>query len=247
MEVVELEQPGPLLDAVYREVLAPSFAPAELVTLDELATGLRDGGTSVTAVFTDPRPPAAGRPVAAVVGDWSPASRVQLLSYLAVLPLSRGTGIGGRLLGQASGAWQRRRRPCVILAEVEHPAAHQATEEYGDPAARLRFYAGHGATALDLPYFQPALRPETGRYYGMILLCLHLDPELAGSAPGTVATAPLHTFLTRNLAGAEGAGPPGGGPADPAVDRLLAALDRPAGIPMLAIERVDELPVSAPG
>jgi GNAT superfamily N-acetyltransferase len=246
MRTVDLERPGPLLDAVYREVLAPSFAPAELVTLEGLAAGLRAGGTSVTAALADPGP-GAERPVATAVGDWSPTSRVQLLSYLAVLPPFRGTGIGGRLLGQVCDAWQRRRRPCLILAEVEHPAAHQATEEYGDPAARLRFYARHGATALDLPYFQPALRAETGRYYGMVLLCLRIDPELAGSAPGTVATAPLHTFLTENLAGAEGSGPAGGLPADPAAMRLLAALDRPAGIPMVAIERVDQLPVSGPG
>ena len=36
--------------------------------------------------------------VAAAVGDWSERSRIQLLSYLAVLPEHRGQGHGGRLL-----------------------------------------------------------------------------------------------------------------------------------------------------
>jgi GNAT superfamily N-acetyltransferase len=204
--------------------------------LEGMRGGMPVGVTTVSAVL-DPD----GRPVAAAVGDWSQASRLQLLSYLAVLPAYRGAGHGSRLLAHVLARWRTLYQPCAIVAEIEHPAAHEASEAYGDPAARLRFYSRHGAVALDLPYFQPALRPGLGRWYGMVLVSLHLDPELAGPAPGSYAAAPVRRFMVEYLELAEG-----GVPGDAAATALLAAMDRPDGIPTLPLDDPARLPVSRP-
>lgn len=234
MKIVELDQPGQLLESVYEEVLTPSFPPAELCDLDSIAEGVTPGTTTVTAVINE-----SGRPIAAAVGDWSRRSRVQLLSYLAVLPEHRSRGIGGRLLTYVLDGWRVDRRPCAILAEIEHPAAHEPSDAYGDPAARARFYARYGAVALDLPYFQPALRSTSSRYYGMILISMHVDPELAGTLPGSVAGPAVREFMAEYLELTEG-----GVADDPATDTLFAAIDRPEGIPTLPLDDLGRLPVS---
>ena len=60
------------------------------------------------------------------------------------------------------------------------------SEDYGDPAARLRFYVNRGSRILDFPYFQPALEPGAERVTGLLLIALHADPEFAG--PGGADT-----------------------------------------------------------
>jgi GNAT superfamily N-acetyltransferase len=237
MKLVDLEQPDALLDAVYSDVLAASFPPAELCTVDGLQGGLPAGVTTVSALLDDD-----GRPVAAAVGDWSARSRIQLLSYLAVLPGQRSGGHGGRLLRHVLDRWRELYRPCAIVAEIEHPAAHESSEAYGDPLARFRFYARHGARALDLPYFQPALSPATPRVFGLLLISLHLDPELAGPAPGSYAGAPMSEFMREYLEMTEG-----GVPDDPAATALLAAMARPDGIPTLRLDDPATLAVSTVG
>ncbi|GIG69544.1 hypothetical protein Pen01_58390 [Phytomonospora endophytica] len=236
--MVDLDGPGPLLDAVHRDVLVPSFPPAELGSLAELRAEVTDGATVVSAVLD-----ADKRPVAAAVGRWSARARVQLLTHLAVLPSQRGTGVGRQLLRHVLEEWRMRHRPCAILAEVEHPAVHAGSPEHGDPTARLRFYERFGAMALALPYFQPALSPESPRMYGMVLLILHLDPELAGERQGTLASHPLRTFMLEYIAETEGAhrGP------DPATTALFAAIDRPGGVAALPLSEPERFPISRPG
>lgn len=233
--MVDLDGPGPLLDAVHRDVLLPSFPPAELGSAEELTAEVADGSTVVSAVLD-----ADKTPVAAAVGHWSARARVQLLNYLAVLPSQRGTGVGRQLLRHVLEEWRMAHRPCAILAEVEHPGAHAGSEEHGDPTARLRFYERFGALALDLPYFQPALTPEAGRMYGMTLLVLHLDPELAGPEPGTVSSHPLRMFMLEYLAGTEGSRQD----SDAATTALFAAIDRPGGVRTLPLENPVLFPLS---
>jgi len=222
MQIIEVDGPGPLLDAVYRDILTPSFPPVELCAVG----GMARGDNTVTAVVDDD-----GTPVAAAVGDWSERSRVQLLSYLAVTPAFRGTGIGGRLLTHVLDAWRARYAPCVVVAEIEHPADHAGSEAYGDPTARARFYARHGAVALDVPYFQPALRPADGRYYGMILILLHHDGPLSGPA--------LREFMVEYLEMTEGAVG-----TDAATTALLSALDPPGGVRTVPLDDLDAIPRS---
>lgn len=236
MDVIELTADDPRLPVAYTEILSRAFPPFEMVSLASLQDGLKTGITTVYVACDE-----AGRPAAIAVGDWSEHSRLQLLSYLAVSRDCRAQGLGGKLLQAVLANWRTRYRPCAIVAEVELPAEHETTEEYGDPAARMRFYARHGAKALDLPYFQPALGAGGPRWYGMALLSLHLDPELAGAEPDTYSAEALRTFMTEYLDLAEGTVAD-----DAAVTALLDAISRPGGCPLLPLSDLDRLPVSTP-
>ena len=234
-EMVSLTE-GPLCDAVYQRLLMPAFLPDELLTLAAIREGLRTGLLEGFVVID-----ADGRPLGVTIGEWSPVARVMLLSYLAVAGETRGTGIGSRLLTTQLDRWRETRRPCLVLAEVERPDAHAGDLHRGDPQARLRFYARHGARALDLPYFQPAFGPGRERVHGMLLLALHIDPELAGPAAGTVATEPVRQFLTEYLSAAEGRVGD-----DPAARALRRAVDDPAGVRLLPVDRYGDIARSRP-
>lgn len=234
MRIVDLTADDATLHQLYRDVLSPSFPPDELVSLEFLLDSIRDGHAEVSVALDD-----SGRVLAGAVGEWSASSRVMLLSYLAVAPGSRASGIGTSLYEATIRRWRAKYRPCLVLAEVERPDLHAASPVHGDPAARLRFYGRHGGGVLDLPYFQPALGPGRSRVFGLLLLALWVDPELTGEGgPDTVAPDPLLTFVTGYLAETEG----GVDPADPAAAALLRALDVPTGVPVLPAERYREVP-----
>jgi GNAT superfamily N-acetyltransferase len=225
------------LDRLYHEILVPAFPPDELSPLAELRTGVAEGSVRAVATFDDD-----GRVVAGAVAEWSPSCRVVLLSYLAVAPGLRATGVGGRLYDEAMASWRQAYRPCLILAEVEHPDHHPGDPAHGDPTARLRFYERRGARVLDLPYFQPALGQGRSRVYGMLLLALHVDPELTGpGGPQTVAAQPLRMFLVEYLEAVEG-----GVGSDPAVQALLRPTEPGPGVPVLPVERYRDVPVALP-
>jgi GNAT superfamily N-acetyltransferase len=226
MDIVEITAPGPLLDAVYTDVLVPSFPPDELVSLEDLREGLAAGGGTSIAATVD----AAGRPLAAAAVDWSASTAMLLLSYLAVRPGRRGGGHGAALLRYARGEWFVRHGARMLLAEVEDPRAHAASAGFGDPAARVRFYDRHGGRALDLPYFQPALGPGRERVYGVFLVVLAWTDAALGAGADRIAAEPVRRFLAGYLGEAEG-----GVGSDPAVAALWRALDRPDGIPLLAL------------
>ncbi|GIG57241.1 hypothetical protein Lfu02_16130 [Longispora fulva] len=208
MRILAVSGRHPLLAEFHAEVLTPSFPPSELGPLDEL-----EGAHVRLAVDDD------GRVLGGAVGDWAPHLRVMLLGYLALRPGVRGGGIGGALLDDTLAAWRAECDPCLILAEVEDPEAHAGTvEEHGDPAARLRFYRRRGARALDIPYFQPALSPGTGRVSGLFLMALHAAPEfLAGS--DAVLAAPVRSFMEGYFLETEGVIP-----TDPQATALWEAL-----------------------
>ncbi|WP_198545950.1 GNAT family N-acetyltransferase [Actinacidiphila yeochonensis] len=229
MALTEMGPEHPLLERVYDRLLAPAFPADELVSLDELRAGLAEG-TSIAALAAD-----GDRPLGVAVGEWSADSRVLLLAYLSVTAETRSQGIGGTLMSAVLGDWQRRLDPLVTLAEVEHPAAHAADPDRGDPAARVRFYARLGARALDLPYFQPALRPGAVRVPGMLLAVLAVEPALreAAAVPG----APVRAWLAEYFEETEGRMPE-----DAAGRALFDATDRPGGIPLLPLDDPAALP-----
>ncbi|MFG1809242.1 N-acetyltransferase [Streptomyces sp. NPDC049040] len=235
IRVVHVRDNGPLLESLYTDVLSPSFPPDELETAEWLRSGVADGTLLVAAAVDQ-----GGSAVGAAIGQWSPGARTLLLVYLAVLPGSRSGGTGGLLLGEVTGTWQQRLRPRATFAEIEHPLANSASTAHGDPAARLRFYARHGARALDIPYFQPSLRPGSARVYGMLLTVLFLAPECAGAGAGTVAPDVVRAFLDESYQEAA----PGD---DPASLALRHALDRPEGVPLLPLTEPGALPISRPG
>lgn len=231
MDLVEVNGPGELWDAVYRDLLEVSFPPRELDDGGVLAGRLADGSARATAIVD-----ADGRPLAIAYGEWSSATRIQLLSYLAVAPGERGSGLGGKLLDAVVDSWREHFEPCAIVAEIEHPDWHASSEEHGDPLARMRFYARHGGRALDVPYFQPALREGASRAYGMILIALHIAPRLRGGAPGTFNPVALTAFLHEYFEETEGTPSEDDTPAQ----ELLAAAEMPTGV------RVLELTTDAP-
>ncbi|MFG3342494.1 GNAT family N-acetyltransferase [Glycomyces sp. NPDC048151] len=220
--IMEQTRPGGLLDQVYREVLVPAFPPEELEGESDVAETLEAGLGSLLVAVDD-----AGKPAGAAFGRWSEASRVQILTYLAVTPATRGHGLGGRLLRDALDAWRDRYDPCVVVAEIENPDAKVVHEAYGDPRRRLAFYEQHGARALDLPYFQPGIGSPSRRVHGMLLLVLHADPSFTPDRADRLAGKPLRTFMEAYLESSEGVRP-----GDWDAKALFKAIDRDGGIPM---------------
>jgi GNAT superfamily N-acetyltransferase len=154
-----------LLEELYAAVLAAYFAPGELVPLDALAEGLQADPreTDVVVAIDDD-----GTVIGGAVGDWDGDSGVYLLSYLAVRSTLRSRGLGTTLMEHVRSWWEDRGAD-LVLAEVDDPRHHEVSE-YGDPAARLRFYERIGARVLDVPYTQPEVRPGSGRVPGMLLI-----------------------------------------------------------------------------
>ncbi|MFF1838538.1 GNAT family N-acetyltransferase [Streptomyces sp. NPDC058231] len=232
MRVTDIGGSSPLVEVIYNEILRDAFISDELVSCDELRGGLLAGLGVLTAVMDD-----RGRPLAAAVGEWDPGSRVLLLAYIAVRRERRSEGLGGLLMGEIGGAWQQRYHPEMTLAEIEHPSAHRTDADRGDVLARLRFYERHGARALDLPYFQPSLRPGAERVHGMLLIAL--APLPGNGTDGSVDSGPVRAFLTEYFLGCEGAVG-----TDPASQRLWQAVDRAGGIPLLPLSDPIALPLS---
>jgi GNAT superfamily N-acetyltransferase len=236
MRIVEVGPADPAFEAVYTDILVPSFPPEERGTLTDLRTGAEDGNTVVLATLDD-----GDRPVAGAVGDWSAESGVALLSYLAVRPGQRGGGVGGELLAVATKNWRERWQPALMLAEIEHPGAHGASDGYGDPDKRVRFYARYGVRALAVPYFQPGLAPGSPRVYGVMLCAVDVAAAGAGPRPDTVDGARVAQFMTGYLNSCEGAVG-----SDPACVALFAALDQPGGVPLIDISEYARVPRSTP-
>lgn len=209
------------LTELYRSVLTPTFPPEELSDLDLLLADLAGGRLMVLAGRD------GGEIVAGAVIDG--AGPVRMVSYLAIAPQGRGAGLGGRLLSTALATVGSEPGVRLIVAEVEDPAHHGSDPDRGDPTARLRFYARRGAQLLDLPYFQPGVRPGAARVEHMLLLALEVDPELVvPGQPPTIPPQPLLDHLTDYWLRTEGAVGD-----DPACRALFEAASRP--IPLLPL------------
>ncbi|MBD7980929.1 hypothetical protein [Oerskovia merdavium] len=247
------------LTQLYRDVLSPSFPPAELVSLSSFladhaaghleslgvvevpdgaappsgpgAAGPGPGGAGTADSGPDEAP--AGRVVAGVVGSWSAEARVLLVQYLAIAPGRRGGGIGAALLGAAVAAWLTNLRPAMVLGEVEHPGFHAASEAHGDPEARLRFYARHGGRVLAVPYFQPGNAPGAERVPALLLMTLATEDPTATSVPA----APLRTFLREYFVDSEGS------LADDEPTRALLASVAGERVELVAADELDRVPV----
>jgi GNAT superfamily N-acetyltransferase len=223
MHIIKLT-PGERVDELYHEILTPSFPPEELSSLAGLQQNIADGHPSLVALDDD------GRVVGGAVGDWDAELRIMLLSWLAIRPGIRGGGIGGALLSAAVESWSTDFGPCLILAEVEDPAAHHGSEATGDPVARLRFYQSRGGRSLDMPYFQASLGPGLPRVGDLLLMVLHTEAQFAGDRPDTIDSSLVRTYLETYQIQCEG---------QIAKDEQAAAMWRaldahPEGMPLLA-------------
>ncbi len=209
------------VDLLYRTVLVPSFPPDELVGREVLGTGQGPDGVDLGFVAFE-----ADEPVGCLLGEHYPAGDVVLIGYLASRPDRRGRGLGRALLTTALQVWERAIPSAVVLLEVEDPRWYTRTP-YGDPVARLRFYARAGARLIDIEHVQPTLEPTAARVPHLLLLAV-------GATATEVERTVLHAFLTEYFAVCE-AEP------DPADDQLAALLAqvRPEDgpLPLLPPER----------
>ncbi|GAA1397040.1 GNAT family N-acetyltransferase [Luteococcus peritonei] len=170
---------------VWREVLRPAFPDSELLAEESFVAELAREELHVLAALD------GDRIMGCAVGEHDPSSGVVLLTWLATTAAARGTGVGSLLLDQALVQWQLRWQPRMILGEVENPSRHRASEQHGDPRARVRFYRRCGARALALPYFQPSVSPDQPRVADMMLTVLRDDGEMPGP---WVASGPVRRF-----------------------------------------------------
>jgi GNAT superfamily N-acetyltransferase len=221
MRSYEVQGSGPVIEALYQQVLVPSFPPDELVSLDEVQEIADREDASIWLAEDD----AEGTILGGAVAEWDASVRVLLLSYLAVRPGVRGRGIGGHLYLAALESWRQRFKPCLVIAEVEDPAVHTGSEDHGDPAARLQFYVDRGSRILDFPYFQPALEPGVERVSGLLLIVLHADPEFAGAGEDTIDAQVVRKYLENYQTQYEGKVA-----TDDQAMIMWRALDRPEGI-----------------
>lgn len=234
MRLVDVSGGGALLTAIYDAVLRDAFTADELDPYDTLNRSLSEGSAVVTALVDE-----QDRPLGAAVGEWSPDCGVLLLAHLAVRRDSRSGGLGTLLMSRVLGSWRTRFQPWITLVEMKHPSAHAREPDHGDPSARLRFYARHGARALDVPYFQPALGPGKSRVYGMILAALHVEPQGAGERAGTVSAELLHAFITAYFESTEGCIA-----TDDATGSLFRAIEETGAVTLLSLDDPSALLIS---
>ncbi|MET9317448.1 hypothetical protein ABZX12_36990 [Kribbella sp. NPDC003505] len=212
------------LQRLYDEVLNPSFPVDELVPRRRLLPRLAAEGSGVCCrVAIDP----AGRVLAGIVADLYPASRVLLLSYLAVLSGLRDRGIGSGLALDAVPRWIARYEPALAVAEVEDPRFHAGSNalKHGDADARMRLYDSLGGLILPLPYVQPALR-DGKRVRNLLLMAFHASPEVCHG--GRLDSELVVRFLTEYFTVCEGKTPD-----DVEFTGLIDASKRPDGIPLV--------------
>lgn len=192
------DAPDGMLDEFYDVVLAPSFPDSELMARDELVASLGDPAGATCAAFAVAQD---GGVVGGAVGQWFPGCRVMLTAYLATHPGRRGGGIGRRVLRAVIEDWRHRFGPLLVLGEVEDPR-HYRDRGFGDPVRRLAFYASEGAQVIDVPYFQPSLRPGEDRVPHLLLMTFAVDERCRRG--DELDSTPVRCFLERNLATNEG-------------------------------------------
>lgn len=232
MTTVQVARPSQLGD-VYDTILVRSFQPDELV--DKAA--FMHHSTWGEVLLTED---AEGAVTGAAVADHSSDTRISVLEYLAVSPEHRGAGAGSALLTAAVERWRELVAPGAILAEIERPDVHDATEQFGDPGRRLAFYERHGFKGLAVPYYQPALTPEQQPVADLILGILVLDPSWVSQDGTRFVEGPrLEDVLRRRSPDAQAG-------EESAYDALLAATRDPAGVELVPLSEYQRIPRSGP-
>jgi GNAT superfamily N-acetyltransferase len=191
-----------LLSRFYGEIMEPAFPPDELLSLQQLEHGLAGGAGRVRAVLAV----ASERVVlGGIVGQWFPASRVLLISYVVVHPDHQGQGIGTLLLKSTPLKWCLEHKALLGVGEVEDPRFHSGWAGQ-DPIARLKLYARFPVWVCLPSYIQPRIRPDRERVRNMLLLAFHVDPttHVDGGPQPVIDRRVVRAFLEEYYTWAEG-------------------------------------------
>ncbi len=208
-------------DGLYRKPIVPSLDDEPIHILDENATQAKELLTelhdSILSVSFPPeeyiRPPAPaeadgpaliacqkdGLVLGGALGEWYPRSESLLLAYLAVRPGFRAKGIGELLMAAVVERWLSK-VPLAFL-ELDDPHHHAPHPGYGDPVARLRFYARFGVRTLAIPYFQPSLADHLPRAYHLLLGVIAKERV---EPPSTIPGARVAAFIEEYFEVSEG-------------------------------------------
>jgi GNAT superfamily N-acetyltransferase len=205
---------------MYRELLVPAFRVEELDSEDVVVSDIASGEGLGLGFVTE-----SGDPLSVILGYPFDEQRVLLIGYLATDRASRSAGLGGRLLDAAADRWHDSGRFDVAIAEIADPRFHLGEDGH----KRVCFYARNGGVLLQRPYFQPSLRPDVGRVYGMLLVVLWAgDTLLQSGIPAGQATEFVRSYFTA----AEGPG------IDDARYRdLIASYEATPSIPLAALDQ----------
>ena len=191
-----------LLRRVYAEVLEPAFSADELESEESFRSALvesdRDPQT-LALVAVEPDSGSSGDPVGVVIGEWYQASGVLLIGYVAVRADRRGAGLGGSLMRVAFERWFPTTGCVIVLGEVEDPRHFDEQEAI----RRLRFHGRAGGSLLNIPYFQPRLRPDARRVHHMLLVVF--AAAATAKREGGVDGSVLRAFVEQYVAVTEGA------------------------------------------
>jgi GNAT superfamily N-acetyltransferase len=185
-----------LLQQVYDELYLPSFPdPDEREDVSVWAPLLwgdrRDGeGLLFHALVacTDLEEPETRRIAGLAFVELYPKSCSGLLSYVAVSPDFRRTGLGRALVATAldtlkSDAARLGRPLTAVYAEIHDPEQVSARTDSMDPAERVSFFAKLNSRRVPIDYVQPPLRPGAGRARKLHLIVVPVD-EVRATLPG---------------------------------------------------------------
>lgn len=205
---VEVVADPALIVDLHASLLVPSFPPEERRDAATLVDDVAAGRCEVLATRASD-----GTWQSTAVGQTYPGSDVTLLVWLAVGASARAGGLGTRILRAALSRWYGA-GAALVVAEAEHAGDPVRDPAYGDPAARVRFYARNGARLVDVPYRQPSLRPGLPAVPMTLLALPRPDDDLPAVLPGGLLAGFLLAYHR-----------PRPGDADWA--QTAAALDRP--------------------
>lgn len=184
---IRQERDPAVLAALHASLIVPLFPPEERGTAQELVASVGGGRSTVLVAAADGQ----GQPLQdaglAVLETWPEVPDVTLLAWLAVSPRTRSRGTGSALLRSVLAQVGDR----LLLAEIEPADTPVRHDDYGDPAARTAFYVRHGGRSLDLPYWQPPIRPGAPA----VRLELIVIPQPGSSVPEELPAEPTRSFL----------------------------------------------------
>ena len=201
---------GEELERLRTQVLDRAFPPEERLDDDALDEA-REQPLLIACV--------QGEVVGGALGKLYPDSETLYLRYLATRPDLRGRGVGTRLVEGFRERWVDERTFAVLGAE--DPRHHPGHHQYGDPSARLRFYARFGVEAVGIPYFQPRFQSGGERKHHLLLCVLGAPTDMR--MPGGLVADRVARFLSEFFVDAEGPG----ALEDPDLQSLLRACRGP--------------------